>query len=307
MEPISLKITIYRFALTGLIGPVGPSPGLDQKTLFLLDGYELLLVPFVSVRDVFPEPCYDWSRLLFLVIAISFLAALDLVDGRVHAYGLVLQWVPTFCLHSRHDALNTDLCRSDLAIKEKFLIHGFWALDRSGSTLKCTPTTNPLNNPFQPPSVIVEQDLSEEWPNLNGDDESFWEHEYNTHGRCHSETPTSEDYLHRALEALSDAKVDMAVQLKGNLFNDVLVPLGFTAGDWLDPQDLASKMKQWSVGNVKVRCEEELIEAIAMATGEKKDCLCFIEVIVHKDDTSKGLLEWGSRVSSADSRPPNPQ
>ncbi|XP_058228236.1 pyruvate decarboxylase 2-like isoform X2 [Rhododendron vialii] len=58
---------------------------------------------------------------------------------------------------------------------------------------------------------------------------------------------------------------------------------------------------------MKVRCEEELIEAIEMATGEKKDCLCFIEVIVHKDDTSKELLEWGSRVSSANSRPPNPQ
>ncbi|KAE9447618.1 hypothetical protein C3L33_20486, partial [Rhododendron williamsianum] len=57
----------------------------------------------------------------------------------------------------------------------------------------------------------------------------------------------------------------------------------------------------------KVRCEEELIEAIATATGEKKDCLCFIEVIVHKDDTSKELLEWGSRVSAANSRPPNPQ
>ncbi|GFZ13316.1 thiamine pyrophosphate dependent pyruvate decarboxylase family protein [Actinidia rufa] len=58
---------------------------------------------------------------------------------------------------------------------------------------------------------------------------------------------------------------------------------------------------------MKVHCEEELIEAIEMATGEKKDCLCFIEVIVHKDDTSKELLEWGSRVSSANSRPPNPQ
>ncbi|XP_055831110.1 pyruvate decarboxylase 2 [Solanum dulcamara] len=57
----------------------------------------------------------------------------------------------------------------------------------------------------------------------------------------------------------------------------------------------------------KVRTEEELIEAIATATGEKKDCLCFIEVIVHKDDTSKELLEWGSRVSSANGRPPNPQ
>ncbi|KAL6142301.1 hypothetical protein ACLB2K_060584 [Fragaria x ananassa] len=57
----------------------------------------------------------------------------------------------------------------------------------------------------------------------------------------------------------------------------------------------------------KVRCEEELIEAIETANGPKKDRLCFIEVIVHKDDTSKELLEWGSRVSAANSRPPNPQ
>ncbi|KAK4411197.1 Pyruvate decarboxylase 2 [Sesamum angolense] len=57
----------------------------------------------------------------------------------------------------------------------------------------------------------------------------------------------------------------------------------------------------------KVRCEEELIEAIKNGTEAKKDCLCFIEVIVHKDDTSKELLEWGSRVSAANSRPPNPR
>lgn len=57
----------------------------------------------------------------------------------------------------------------------------------------------------------------------------------------------------------------------------------------------------------QVRYEDELIEAIETATGAKKDSLCFIEVIVHKDDTSKELLEWGSRVSAANSRPPNPQ
>ncbi|KAL0416997.1 UNVERIFIED_CONTAM: Pyruvate decarboxylase 2 [Sesamum latifolium] len=57
----------------------------------------------------------------------------------------------------------------------------------------------------------------------------------------------------------------------------------------------------------KVYCEEELVAAIETATGEKKDCLCFIELIVHKDDTSRELLEWGSRVCSANSRPPNPQ
>ncbi|KAJ9545218.1 hypothetical protein OSB04_024925 [Centaurea solstitialis] len=57
----------------------------------------------------------------------------------------------------------------------------------------------------------------------------------------------------------------------------------------------------------KVFYEEDLIEAIETATGAKKDCLCFIEVMAHKDDTSKELLEWGSRVSAANSRPPNPQ
>lgn len=58
----------------------------------------------------------------------------------------------------------------------------------------------------------------------------------------------------------------------------------------------------------RVATEEELVEAIGTATGEKhKDSLCFIEVVAHRDDTSKELLEWGSRVSAANSRPPNPQ
>ncbi|XP_076951007.1 pyruvate decarboxylase 2-like [Bidens hawaiensis] len=57
----------------------------------------------------------------------------------------------------------------------------------------------------------------------------------------------------------------------------------------------------------KVFCEEDVIDAIETATGAKKDCLCFIEVMAHKDDTSKELLEWGSRVSITSNRPPNPQ
>lgn len=57
----------------------------------------------------------------------------------------------------------------------------------------------------------------------------------------------------------------------------------------------------------QVRTEEELIEAIETINGPEKDSLCFVEVILHKDDTSKELLEWGSRVAAANSRPPNPQ
>ncbi|MBA0875144.1 hypothetical protein Goshw_026937 [Gossypium schwendimanii] len=65
-----------------------------------------------------------------------------------------------------------------------------------------------------------------------------------------------------------------------------------------------NKGKCWTA---KVCCEEELIKAIETATGAKKDCLCFIEVIVHKDDTSKELLECGCRVAATNGRPPYPQ
>ncbi|KAF8032041.1 hypothetical protein BT93_D1061 [Corymbia citriodora subsp. variegata] len=52
----------------------------------------------------------------------------------------------------------------------------------------------------------------------------------------------------------------------------------------------------------KVCCEEELAEAIEIATGPRKDCLCFIEVIVHRDDTSRELLPFGSRLAAFNSR-----
>ncbi|KAG0467431.1 hypothetical protein HPP92_019011 [Vanilla planifolia] len=57
----------------------------------------------------------------------------------------------------------------------------------------------------------------------------------------------------------------------------------------------------------RVKCEEELKEAIKTVMGEKKDCLSLIEVIVHKDDPSKELLGWGLRLSVANSRPPKSQ
>ncbi|KAK3406837.1 hypothetical protein EUGRSUZ_K02969 [Eucalyptus grandis] len=57
----------------------------------------------------------------------------------------------------------------------------------------------------------------------------------------------------------------------------------------------------------KVCCEEELVEAIETATGPKKDCLCFIEVIVHKDDTCKELLPFGCRLAAVNSRAPVPR
>ncbi|KHN26768.1 Pyruvate decarboxylase isozyme 2 [Glycine soja] len=54
----------------------------------------------------------------------------------------------------------------------------------------------------------------------------------------------------------------------------------------------------------KVHCEEELTEAIETAMESKKNSLCFIEVIVHKDDTSKELLQLGCIFAAFNSRPP---
>jgi len=54
----------------------------------------------------------------------------------------------------------------------------------------------------------------------------------------------------------------------------------------------------------RVKTEEELVAALDQAYGEHKDKLCFLEVIVHRDDCSRELLEWGSLVSKANSRPP---
>lgn len=58
----------------------------------------------------------------------------------------------------------------------------------------------------------------------------------------------------------------------------------------------------------RVETEGQLAEAIAAATSpEHADHLAFIEVVLDTDDVSKELLEFGARVSHANSRKPNPQ
>lgn len=52
----------------------------------------------------------------------------------------------------------------------------------------------------------------------------------------------------------------------------------------------------------KAPTHQALLDAIKEA--EKSDTLCFIEVILDKDDCNKCLLEWGARVATYNSRPP---
>lgn len=44
------------------------------------------------------------------------------------------------------------------------------------------------------------------------------------------------------------------------------------------------------------------MNAIKIVLEERKYCLYFIEVIVHRDDTSKELLEFGSKFGVVSSR-----
>lgn len=52
----------------------------------------------------------------------------------------------------------------------------------------------------------------------------------------------------------------------------------------------------------KAPTHQALLDAIQEA--QKTDALCFIEVILDKDDCNKNLLEWGARVAAYNGRPP---
>ncbi|MDF1756708.1 MAG: thiamine pyrophosphate-binding protein [Legionellaceae bacterium] len=52
----------------------------------------------------------------------------------------------------------------------------------------------------------------------------------------------------------------------------------------------------------KVSTYKELLDAMALLP--TLDCLCFIEVIIDKDDCNKDLLDWGARVAAYNSRAP---
>lgn len=57
----------------------------------------------------------------------------------------------------------------------------------------------------------------------------------------------------------------------------------------------------------RVKTEPQLVQALQTALQEKQDHVCFIELIIDTHDCSPALLEFGARVSNANSRPPNPQ
>jgi ribonuclease I len=102
-------------------------------------------------------------------------------------YVFAIQWGPTLC-HKGNDR-----CRSKMESipKNIFTIHGLWPNLSTGERLdKCN----------QGEDIIIEQDESEIyeqmetfWISFTHDNDSFWTHEYNTHGFCYAEKYNIED------------------------------------------------------------------------------------------------------------------
>jgi len=95
-------------------------------------------------------------------------------------------------------------------------------------------------------------------------------------------------------------------------FKDHKVMRASSVADAGQPPGLALQQGEAKRGDmlfaVRVATEEQLSEAVRLALSvDRHDCLAFIEVQLDTDDVSKELLEFGARVSEANSRRPSPQ
>lgn len=61
---------------------------------------------------------------------------------------------------------------------------------------------------------------------------------------------------------------------------------------------------QGKLFTAKVSTEPELVAALKTSLEEKQDHVCFLELQIDTHDCSKELLEFGARVSNANSRGP---
>ena len=104
--------------------------------------------------------------LIFDVISVSAQNSYDF-------FLLVMQYAPALCSDGTFKK-----CPSNLLTN--FTLHGLWPERSDGSYPQhCT------NDKFDPSAVSsIESELDTYWLSLNGPNDSFWAHEYETHGTC---------------------------------------------------------------------------------------------------------------------------
>ena len=107
---------------------------------------------------------------------------------------LVQQYAPAICQDGTYPCkgVNADWTYSTL--------HGLWAENNSGSYPQHCST-----EPFDPSAVApIQDELNKYWVSLNGPSESFWNHEWTTHGTCATDVFPSQLAFFNGTLALRD-------------------------------------------------------------------------------------------------------
>ena len=188
------------------------------------------------------------SRLWQYVIAILVLNILSVIVWSLFAksgFGgnekydyllLAIQWAPGICSQKQcYDPLPT-----------RWTLHGLWPTldDKRDSPEYCESSCT-----LDPLSGHLESEMKKKWPNLYGEDASFWKNEYCKHGTCCTDIlskPT--DYFKAALKLLDIASMNNVLSAAG------ISPNSGKSHSFLSMDNAVSEILK--VKNVKYVCAE---------------------------------------------------
>ena len=134
-------------------------------------------------------------RIFLLISLFIYIFSFNLRQTKISydSYVFALQWPNGFC------KINNCGTRANHIYKNTLTIHGLWPNLKNGAQLKeCTSGVSIKDNGSQ-----LFKELGQYWPSLTGENNVFWEHEYNKHGYCMVEENNwdgYEDYFEFALQ-----------------------------------------------------------------------------------------------------------
>nr|ABJ97523.1 S-RNase [Prunus webbii] len=134
------------------------------------------------------------SSLAFVVLAFAFFLCfiMSTGDGSYNYFQFVQQWPPATCIRS------TKPCSKQRSLPI-FTIHGLWPSNYSNP--KTPSNCNGSQFDAIKLSPRLRSKLKRSWPDVeSGNDEGFWEGEWNKHGKCSEQTLNQMQYFERSHE-----------------------------------------------------------------------------------------------------------
>lgn len=151
----------------------------DYKILDIFTGKEILFKYNTSAKNaLLQEEIEFFAEKNRKIELLNEQATNSLIDYDMYVFSI--QWGPSLCQK------NAD-CQKKLGIipKNIFTLHGLWPGFASGKRIdKCNAGKD--INVVQDSSDIFKQ-MNIFWLSLQGPNEHFWNHEYNTHGYCYTQ------------------------------------------------------------------------------------------------------------------------